>query len=70
MYVERKKERKKGRIYSSLIFLYKGLKGAASIPTDYLITQLGAVEIITHFDFSYLHSKNRHLKGLILSSNK
>ena len=43
---------KKRRRDSRLILLYKGLKGAASIPTDDLTPvspQLGAVEIITHF---------------------
>ena len=32
---------------SRLILLYKYLKGAASIPTDDLIPQLGAAEIIS-----------------------
>ena len=35
---------KKRKRDSRLILLYKGLKGAACIPTD----DLGAVEIITH----------------------
>ena len=39
---------KKRRRDSRMILLYKVLKGAASIPTDHLIPQLGAVEIITH----------------------
>ena len=39
---------RKRRRDSRLILLYKGLKGAACIPTDDLIPQLGAVEIITH----------------------
>ena len=36
---------------SRLILLCKGLKGAASIPTDDLIPPLGTVEIITHWLF-------------------
>ena len=39
---------KKRRRDSRLILLYKGLKGAASIPTDDLIPQFGALKIITH----------------------
>ena len=42
MRVSQEKER------SRLILLYKGLKGAASIPRDDLIPQLGTAEIITH----------------------
>ena len=42
---------KKRRRDSRLILLYKSLKFAASIPTDDLIPQLGAGEIITHWHF-------------------
>ena len=38
----------KRRRDSRMILLYKGLKGAASIPTDDLIPTLSTVEIISH----------------------
>ena len=53
----------KGKKDNRLIVSYKGLKGAASIPTNDLVPRIRRCRNHHSFDFSDPHCKNGHLQG-------